>query len=99
MRSVRFDADLDHRVERAAEETGVTVSEFIRTAVRTACDARRTQEKPNEDWKAILEGSPYGDEWIRLLDGLVGSVQGDGMSHEDAMDDWARVIREHNFRD
>ena len=32
MRSVRLDAEMDHRVRRAAEIEGVSVSEFLRRA-------------------------------------------------------------------
>ncbi len=99
MRSVRFDAELDRRVERAAKKLGVTVSDFIRTAMSHECDKVLADDEPKEDWKAVLAGSPHGDEWIKLLDGIVGSVEGDGASWEDRRSDWARVIREHNFRE
>jgi hypothetical protein len=61
MRSVRFDADLDSRVERAAKRRGITVSDFIRMAVRRECDAVLDTAEPEEDWKAILSGSPNGE--------------------------------------
>jgi hypothetical protein len=99
MRSVRFDTELEGRVERAAKKRGVTVSDFIRAAVRRECDEVLDGDEQSEDWKALLAGSPYGEEWIKLLDGIVGSVEGDGSSWEERRDDWARVIREHNFRE
>jgi len=99
MRSVRFDADLENRMERAAKRRGVTVSDFIRTAVRRECDAVLDTAEPEENWKAILRGNPNGEEWIKVLDGFIGSVEGDGSSADEAMDDWARTIREHNWRE
>ena len=38
MRSVRLDEDLGARLEKAALVTGVSVSEFIRDAIRRRCD-------------------------------------------------------------
>src|SRR4051812_33856545 len=75
VRSVRFDPDLEGRVERAAKKRGVTVSDFIRAAVRRECDDALGGE-PKEDWKAMLLDSPYGADWIKALDGIVGAVDG-----------------------
>jgi hypothetical protein len=38
MRSVRFDEDLENRLERAAEVAGQSVSEVIRDGARKRCD-------------------------------------------------------------
>jgi uncharacterized protein (DUF1778 family) len=95
MRSVRFDTELEGRVERAAKRRGVTVSDFIRAAVRRECDEVLDGEEHREDWKAMLAGTPHGQEWIRALDGIVGAVEG---AQDEDLDDWARTIREHNWR-
>jgi len=38
MRSVRLDDEMDHRVRRAAEIEGVSVSEFLRRAASDRCE-------------------------------------------------------------
>ncbi len=98
MRSVRLDKDLDRRVEQAAGKLGVTVSEFIRRAVRQESDAVLAPSDGGEDWKSLIQG-PHRDEWIRLLDGCVGVVSVGEPSYEELKADMARVLYEHNVRE
>lgn len=97
MRSVRFDAELEERVMQAAEVRGMSVSEFIRAAVRRECDEALHGDTRREGWKALLTG-PHADDWARALDGVVGVVDGGDSSREEDLDDWARAIRDRNWR-
>ena len=98
MRSVRLDEDLDRRVQEAARKMGVTISEFIRRAVRQESDAVLTPSDGEDDWKAQIQG-PHRDEWIRLLDGSIGVVSVGEPSYEELKADMARVLYEHNVRE
>ncbi len=96
MRSVRLDPELDDRVGRAARRRGVSVSEFIREAVRREADAELqggAASDESEDWRSWMKG-PYAQHWIEVFE-KVGFVDGS----DDNLDDWARGIRERNFRD
>lgn len=98
MRSVRLDEDLDRRVGEAAGKLGITVSEFIRRAVRQESDAVLAPSDGEDDWKSRIQG-PHRDEWIRGLEGFVGSISVGEPSYEELKADWARIIYEHNWRE
>jgi hypothetical protein len=101
MRAVRFDAELERAVEWAAQKCGVTVSEFIRRAVRRECEAVRQVPEAPQGWKDVLHG-PHAEEWAPVLEEILGGgidgETGEQMTQEEAMKDWARVIHERNWR-
>ena len=96
VRSVRLDPELQERIGRAARQRGVSVSGFIREAVRREADSELGQPvSPDEaeDWRSWMKG-PYAEHWIEVFE-KIGFVDGS----DDHLDDWARSIRDRNFRD
>lgn len=103
MLSVRLDPELDRRVRQAARRRGVSVSEFVRAAAKREAEAALAESPPSSGRELLLREAEAGNErareWLEALDGIIGSIEGTGVTQEEAMDDWARTIYEHNVRE